>query len=339
MQKLSNILAIRLKFLWLSMAIWAPFCLQHSNAETRLSVSHNQDASSPVHKSMAFLGKRLNELTNGEVSLRLYPNSQLGSQRESMELMQMGAIDMVKSNASELEAFAGAYGAFNLPYIFRDRDHYYRVLQGEVGQDILASSRDRGFIGLTYYDGGSRSFYANKPIKRPSDLKGMKIRVQPSPTAIEMVELLGGLPTPLAYSELYTALQQGVVDGAENSQLALTKARHGEVAKIFSQDEHTMIPDVLLMSVRSFERLTESQRNALQQAANESRDYMKALWSEEVKKAVDEASKMNVSFVDVDKDAFQQAVAPMHRRALENPLLSDYVKKIKALESIDSPKN
>lgn len=323
------------------MAILAPLLLQlfvteKSVAEKRLTLSHNQDATSPVHKSMAFLGKRLNELTQGEVSVRLYPNSQLGSQRESMELMQMGAIDMVKSNASELEAFAEAYGAFNLPYIFRDRDHYYRVLQSDVGQDILNSSRNRGFIGLTYYDGGSRSFYANKEITHPDDLKGMKIRVQPSPTAIEMIELLGGLPTPLAYSELYTALQQGVVDGAENSQLALTKARHGEVAKIFSQDEHTMIPDVLLMSVRSFERLSESQQLALQQAANESRDFMKQLWSQEVANAVEEARQMNVSFVGVNKDAFQEAVAPMHHRALENPLLSDYVKKIKALESRDS---
>lgn len=330
--KVTSIKSIKL------MAILTPLFLQffiteNSVAERRLSISHNQDASSPVHKSMAFLGERLEELTKGELSLRLYPNSQLGSQRESMELMQMGAIDMVKSNASELEAFAEAYGAFNLPYIFRDRDHYYRVLESEVGQDILHASHNRGFIGLTYYDGGSRSFYANKEIQHPDDLKGMKIRVQPSPTAIEMVELLGGLPTPLAYSELYTALQQGVVDGAENSQLALTKARHGEVAKIFSQDEHTMIPDVLLMSVRSFESLTPSQQKALQQAANESRNFMKELWESEVQKAVEEASKMEVTFVTVDKDAFQQAVAPMHKRALENPLLSDYVKKIKLLQN------
>lgn len=240
-----------------------------SQAKTTLKISHNNDKTHPVHLSMQHMADEVKQLTNGEVVIRIYPNSQLGSQRESMELLQAGSLDMAKSNASEMEAFEISYGAFNLPYLFQDREHYYRVLADqEVGQKILQNSKDKGFIGLTYYDGGARSFYANKPIKSPEDLKGMKIRVQPSPTAVEMIKLMGASPTPLAYGELYTALQQKVVDGAENNETALTLARHGEVAKYFSEDEHTMIPDVLLISLKSWNKLTPEQQKILKQAAD-----------------------------------------------------------------------
>ena len=226
-------------------------------AKTVLKLSHNNDKTHPVHISMQYMADEVKKLTNGEVVIRIYPNSQLGTQRESMELLQSGSLDMAKSNASEMEAFEPAYGAFNLPYLFKDRDHYYRALADkDVGQKILEASKNKGFIGLTYYDGGARSFYANKPIKTPADLKGLKIRVQPSPTAVEMIKLMGASPTPLAYGELYTALQQKVVDGAENNETALTLARHGEVAKFFSEDQHTMIPDVLLISTKSWNKLT-----------------------------------------------------------------------------------
>jgi len=308
--------------------------LAHSgavSAQVRLNLSHNQDSSTAVHKSMVYMADRVSEQTDGELIIRIYPNSQLGSQRESMELMQIGAIDMVKSNASELEAFAPAYGAFNLPYIFLDREHYYRALSSSAAQDILDSSVSRGFVGLTYYDGGSRSFYANKPINTPADLAGMKIRVQPSPTAIKMIQSMGGAPTPLAYSELYTALQQSVVDGAENSVMALTKARHGEVAKVFSRDEHTMIPDVLLISTKSLSRLNLHHRKVLIASARESMNYMKALWAQETTAAEQQALSMGVTFVDVDKQPFVDAVSGMHTDAMRNPDIASYVIAFSAL--------
>ena len=235
----------------LSLALSAGMAFSAS-AKTVLKLSHNNDKTHPVHISMQYMADEVKKLTNGEVVIRIYPNSQLGTQRESMELLQSGSLDMAKSNASELEAFEPSYGAYNIPYLFHNVDHYYRaLLDPEVGQKILDSSKGKGFVGLTYYDGGARSFYAAKPIKSPADLKGMKIRVQPSPTAVEMIKLMGASPTPLAYGELYTALQQKVVDGAENNQTALTLARHGEVAKFFSEDEHTMIPDVLVIGQKS----------------------------------------------------------------------------------------
>ncbi|WP_300181672.1 TRAP transporter substrate-binding protein, partial [uncultured Aliivibrio sp.] len=220
---------------------------------TILKLSHNQSRDYAVHKAMDSMAKEVRELTNGEVRIRIYPDAQLGTQRESMELMQNGALDMVKTNAAELEAFAPAYAAFNLPYLFRNKSHYYDVQKGEVGEDILASSRDSGFIGITYYDAGARSFYASKPINTPEDLKGLKIRVQPSPSAISMVKALGGNATPLAYGELYTALQQGVVDAAENNIPSYSLSRHSEVSKFFSLDEHTMVPDVLVISNKAYD--------------------------------------------------------------------------------------
>ena len=250
-----------------------------------------------------------------------------------MELLQAGSLDMAKSNASELETFEPSYGAYNLPYLFRNSDHYYRVLtDDEVGQKILASSKGKGFIGLTYYDGGARSFYANKPILSPADLVGMKIRVQPSPSAVEMIKLMGASPTPLAYGELYTALQQKVVDGAENNPTALTLARHGEVSKYFSQDEHTMIPDVLVIGEKAWAKLTAEQQAALKKAADDSMMYHKDLWIKMIAENVQEAKdKMGVEFIEVEKQPFIDAVKSMHDKALTDQTIGEYIRKIDAL--------
>ncbi|HAW1140970.1 TPA: TRAP transporter substrate-binding protein, partial [Escherichia coli] len=222
-----------------------------------LKLSHNQDKSHPVHKAMEFFAKKSKEYSNGDITIRIYPNGTLGTQRETMELIRSGAIPLVKTNAAEMEAFENSYKLFSLPYLFRDRDHYYQVMQGDIGRKILDSTKSKGYFGLTFYDGGARSFYGNKPVLKPDDLKGMKVRVQPSPGAVEMIKVMGGNPTPLDYGELYTALQQGVVDMAENSVMALTTMRHGEVAKSFSLDEHTMVPDVVLMSNAAFDKLSQ----------------------------------------------------------------------------------
>lgn len=302
-------------------------------AKTTLKLSHNNDKTHPVHISMQNMADEVKKLTNGEVIIRIYPNSQLGNQRESMELIQSGSLDMAKSNAAELEAFQPIFGTFNLPYLFQSTEHYYKaLLDPEVGEKILASTEGKGFIGLTYYDAGSRSFYANKPIKSPEDLKGLKVRVQPSPSALEMMKLLGGSATPLAFGELYTALQQGVVDAAENNPTALTLMRHGEVSKFYSEDEHTIIPDVLLISEKSWAKLTADQKDAVKKAAYNSMMSHKELWAkmteEEVKKAKE---KMGVEFVKVDKQPFIDAVKPMHDKALADPVIGPFVKKIDEL--------
>lgn len=299
-------------------------------AVTTLKLSHNQSRDHAVHKAMSDMAKEVREKTSGEVVIRIYPDAQLGSQRESMELMQNGALDMVKSNAAEMESFGAAYSIFNLPYLFRDKEHLFKVEEGDIGREILNSTKMSGFVGLTYYDAGARSLYAKKQIRSPSDLKGMKVRVQPSPSAIAMVKALGGNPTPLAYGELYTALQQGVVDAAENNIPSFSLSRHSEVAKFFSLDEHTMVPDVLVVSTKTLDKLTPEQQQILYKAAANSSELMKKLWvqSEEKERAV--AEKAGVVFSNVDKEPFVQAVQLIYTEITNsNPELNSMVERIK----------
>ncbi|CDL84328.1 TRAP transporter substrate-binding protein [Xenorhabdus szentirmaii] len=309
------------------------FGVSHTFAATTLKLSHNQNRDHAVHKAMTQFANEVKEKTNGEVRIRIYPDAQLGNQRESMELMQNGALDIVKSNAAELEAFSPAYSAFNLPYLFRDKAHYQNVLEGHIGTEILESGKNSGFIGLTYYDAGSRGFYAKKPIRTPDDLKDLKIRVQPSPSAIAMVKTLNGNPTPLAYGELYTALQQGVVDAAENNIPSFTLSRHSEITKFFSLDEHTMIPDVLLISTKSLNNLTDEQQEIVRKAALNSSKYMTQLWEASENEERAKAEKQHVQFIAVDKVAFQKAVKPMYDDiAKNNPELFKVVERIQAVK-------
>ncbi|MBA7845169.1 TRAP transporter substrate-binding protein [Klebsiella sp. RHBSTW-00484] len=290
-------------------------CILISNsalAKTTLKLSHNQDKSHAVHKAMSYLAEKTKEYSNGDLIIRIYPNATLGNERESLELMNSGALQMVKVNAASLESFASEYSLFSLPFLFKDRDHYYRVLQSDLGKRILKSSENKGFIGLTYYDGGARSLYANKPITKPADLAGMKIRVQSSPSAIAMVKALGGVATPMAQGELYTALQQGVVDGGENSTVVYADMRHAEVAKVYSRDEHTMVPDVLVVSTQVLSSLSDENREALYKAADESMLQMKdVIWPAAEKEAYEKIKAMNATVVDVDKSEFKQRVKPL----------------------------
>lgn len=296
-------------------------------------LSHNQDKTHPVHKAMEHFAEKAKEYSKGDVVVRIYPNGTLGTQRETMELMRSGAVQMVKTNAAEMEAFEDSYKVFSLPYLFRDRDAYYATMQGDVGKSILASTKAKGYFGLTFYDGGARSFYGNKPVLTPDDLKGMKVRVQPSPSAVEMIKVMGGNPTPLDYGELYTALQQGVVDMAENSVMALTTMRHGEVAKHFSLDEHTMVPDVLLMSNQAFDGLKPASKEAVLKAARDSMEFMKTLWSEQEKQEFAKLDKMGVKVHKVEKGPFMQKVQPMYDTfEKQNPALAPAVRQIRGGE-------
>jgi tripartite ATP-independent transporter DctP family solute receptor len=280
--------------------------------DVRLKLNHNLPETSITGKSFEFLAKRVGELTNGEVSIRVFHNGQLGQQRESIELVQQGALDMAKSNAAEMEAFEPLFAVFNIPYIFQNGEHAKAVLKGEVGQAVLDASAAKGLVGVGYLFEGARSFYANKPLKSPADIAGLKIRVQPSPTAIRMVELLGGQPTPIAFGELYSALQQGVVDGAENSIGALTQVRHGEVSKHYSLNEHTMVPAVYFMSKAAWDQMSDEQKKAVRQAAQETFDLQFDAWAaDDAKERKAAEDKLGVTFHTVDKAPFIAATAPM----------------------------
>ncbi|MFP7287380.1 TRAP transporter substrate-binding protein [Shouchella clausii] len=295
-----------------------------------LRLAHNLNEDHPVHKSLVEFQKKTDKKTDGTVKIQIYPNGQLGTEREVMELTQTGAVDFTKVSASSLENFAEVYSIFSLPYLFDDMDHYHRVMESDIVNEIYQSTRESGFIGLTYFDAGSRNFYTNHPIMHPDDLKGLKVRVQPSLTSIRMVELMGGAPTPMAYGELYTGLQQGVIDGAENAELNFLSSKHNEVAKQFSYSEHTIVPDILIMNVKTWNQLTEIQQTAVLEAAEESMEFHKNLWASETEKAIAELERMGVQFNRPDKTPFQEAVQLLHEEFAKKESTQKYYKQIRA---------
>lgn len=275
-----------------------------------LRVGHSLDPSHTVHKAMLKMGERLEQLSGGTMAIELYPSGQLGSERELIELLQIGSLAMTKVSASPLEGFVPTMKLFNIPYLFRDQEHFFKVLDSDIGRDILASLKPAQLLGLGYYDAGSRSFYTTKkPVVTPADLASVKIRVQESQAAMAMIRALGGNPTPISWGELYTALQQGVVDGAENNPPSFYLSRHYEVAPYYILDEHTSVPDVILISRYVWERLTEQQQAWLQQAVDESVDFQRAQWQLDTEAALTAVQEAGVKVINADKSQFQQQVS------------------------------
>jgi len=261
---------------------------------------------------MEFMKERLEELSGGKASIDIYPSSVLGSEIQCIEQLQNGSLAMTKTSAAAMENFIPAMAVYGLPYVFRDSDHYWAVLNGEVGQSLLRKGESKFLRGLCYYDSGSRNFYTkDTPIKTPDDLKGLKIRVMNSKTAIDMVKAMGGSPTPIAWGELYSALAQGTVDGAENNPPSFTSNKHYEICKHFSLDGHTRIPDMLLMSSRVWEKLDPQVQAWVQQAATESVAFQRKLWQEKTLEALEQAKAEGVTVYEVDTAAFAAKVAPM----------------------------
>jgi tripartite ATP-independent transporter DctP family solute receptor len=299
-----------------------------SQTQMVLKLGHGLDTGHPVHKAMEFMKTRLEELSGGSVTIDIYPSSVLGAEKECIEMLQNGSLAMTKTSAAVMENFIPSMAVFSLPYIFRDSDHYWNVLDGEIGRQLLTGGKDKFLYGLCYYDAGSRNFYTkSRPIRTPDDLKGQKIRVMNSKTSMDMVEAMGGAPTPISWGELYSALAQGTVDGAENNPPSFTSNKHYEVCKHFSLDGHTRIPDILLMSTRVWDRLSSQVQGWIQQAADESSEYERKLWEDETAKALEQAREEGVTVYEVDTAAFAAKVAPMLQN-VENPDVRDLLKKI-----------
>ncbi len=302
-------------------------CGQSDNV-VRLKLAHTLDPLHTVHKAMVLMDKRLRELSGGTMLIDIYPSGQLGSERELIELLQIGSLSMTKVSASPLEGFVPAMKIFNIPYLFRDAGHFQRVLDSEIGKQLLREPISARLLGLGYYDAGSRSFYSTKkPVYTPADLKGMKVRVQESQTAMQMVSALGGSPTPVSWGELYTALQQGVVDGAENNPPSFFLSRHFEVARYYTLDEHSAVPDVLLISGYVWEHLNPQQQAWLQQAVDESVAYQREQWRIDTESALKAVKEAGVEIIHPDKALFREKVAGM-LKSYENTPLGEVIKQI-----------
>ena len=297
-----------------------------------IKLAHGLDNQHPVHRGMEFMAERLAEKSAGKLTLEIYPSGQLGSERQCLELLQIGSLGMTKVSAAVLENFTPKMQVLSLPYLFRDREHNYRALDSQVGKDLLVESERYWLRGLTYFDAGYRSFYAKEPIHTPADLQNKKIRVQESVTAMNLVRALGGAPTPISWGELYTALQQGVVDGAENNPPSFYTSRHYEVCKYYTLNEHTAVPDILLIGLVAWRRLSPQEQQWLQEAADEAKDYQRVLWQKAEQEALEAVQAAGVEVIIPDKSLFAEKVAPLFEAYRDDPEMYRLIQEIRAVE-------
>ena len=281
-----------------------------------------------------YMGKLIGERTGGKNSIKVFGQSTLGSEKDTIEQTKIGALDMVRVNVAPFNNIVPATIVPSLPFLFKSTAHMRRVLDGPIGDEILAAMESQGFIGLCFYDSGSRSFYSGKKaIKNVADAKGMKIRVQQSDMWVAMMQAIGANATPLPYAEVYTALKTGVVDAAENNWPSYKSSRHYEAAKIYSLTEHSMAPEVLVFSKKIWDGLSKEDQAVIRTAAKESVPYMRKLWDEReasARKTVEAAGSQVVS--DVDKKSFSDAMAPVYAKFAADPKLQDLVKRIQATD-------
>lgn len=319
-----------LSFLFVTLMLFS--CAIESDVTT-IKLGHGLDPSHPVHKGMEFMADRLYEISGGSMHIDIYPSEQLGTERECLELLQIGSLAMTKVSSAVLEGFAPQFRVFGLPYLFRDEEHRWEVKEGPIGQELLLSLESFRIRGLCFYDAGYRSFYTvNRPIRTPDDLSGLKIRVQESPMAIQMVNIMGGAATPVSWGELYTALQQGVVDGAENNPPSFYTSYHFEVARYFSINQHTAVPDVLVTSKHVWDHLTPQEKSWLQQAADESAEYQRELWRESTEASLQAVIEAGVEVIYPEREPFYERVQPLYDRFRTDPRIGPLLEQITELE-------
>lgn len=301
-----------------------------SVSQKTLFFAHSLPITHPVHKGILSMQERLNEKSGGKLQIKIFPDGQLGSEREMLELLQIGSVAMTKVSAASMSSFAPEYKVLGIPYLFRDTDHMFNVLEGEVGKEILEGGSEYLLRGLCFYDAGTRSFYTlDGFIKTPDDLKGKKIRVMNDQMAVNMVNDLGGSATPMAYGELYTALQQRVVDGAENNVPSFVTSNHYEICKFYTVDEHTMTPDVVVVGTKFWDTLSDVEKQWLQDAADESVADQKVFWTETVKENMEVLKKANVQIYTPDKSPFISKTKPIMEEVMKDPNMKSIIDQIK----------
>ena len=316
----------RLKVFLLLVSLFNLISCDQLNSTKTIRLGHGLSTSHSVHKGMLFFGERLEEISEGRFKVQIYPSQQLGTERQCLELLQIGSLDMTKVSAGVLENFSPSIKVFGIPYMFKDKEHTFRVLDGPIGDELLAGTEKYWLKGLGYYDSGSRSFYTiNKPIEKPNDLEGLKIRVMESQTAIDMVKSFGGSPTPISWGELYTALQQGVVDGAENNPPSFYLSRHYEVCKYYIIDEHTVLPDVVLMSTHLWNSLNEQEQVWVQKAMDLSVIEQRRLWLESEMESLEAVKAAGVEVSYPDKSKFSDMSRSVADQYAQDPLIKSFI--------------
>lgn len=289
-------------------------------------ISHAQSETHPEHLGLLKFKEYIEENLGDKYEVQIYPNELLGGAQKAIELTQTGAIDFVVAGTANLENFADVYEVFSMPYLFTSEEAYHEVMNDtEYMKEVYESTDAAGFRVLTWYNAGTRSFYAKKAINTPDDLKGLKIRVQQSPASVKMANAFGAAASPMSFGEVYTAIQQGVIDGAENNELALTNNKHGEVAKYYSYNMHQMVPDMLIGNLKFLQGLSDEEYQIFEEAALISTEEEMQYWDDQVAEAKRIAEEdMGVEFIEVDVQAFKDKVADVQQEMLDaNPAIQE----------------
>ncbi|WP_371194733.1 TRAP transporter substrate-binding protein [Glaciecola sp. SC05] len=323
---------ILLSILLLGTLVSSAVLLSTSQVDSKLTLrlGHAVDLEHAVHKSLVYFQQQLNEMSDGQIELEIYASGQLGTERDLIELLQIGSLAMAKVSVGPLEAFVPEMKVFSLPYVFDDEAHFWNTINSDLGNELLLSPLAVDLRGLAFFDAGSRSFYTcPKPISSPDDLAGMKIRTMKSQSAVALMRELGASATPISFGELYTALQQGVVDGAENSPITYYKARHYEICKNFTLDEHNTIPGIVMFSEKVWSGLSAEQQNLLKAAIKKTVIFQRKLWASDTQVALDALKAAGINIIYPDKAPFQERVQEFKDSFSGTPV-GDILDKIEA---------
>lgn len=276
----------------------------------RFAETHAADY--PTTQADIWFADELRERTDGRIDIEVFSDSQLGEEADVLEQVQLGSIEMTRTNASPVSQFAEEWGVFSLPYVFDDEDHMWNFLLGEDGEQLLEDLRVGGFVGLAYFDSGARHIYTvDGPVMEPSDLEGLNIRVQPGSVPADMIEAFGGSPVVMDFGEVYSGLETGVIDGAENNEPSYVSTGHYEVAPYYSLNGHSRVPEVLLISEEIWESLSAADQELIREVAREAIDVQRELWDAEVESSFQAAQDAGNEIIEVDPAPFQEAVQPL----------------------------
>ncbi|MDC7237301.1 MAG: TRAP transporter substrate-binding protein [Sphaerochaetaceae bacterium] len=298
-----------------------------------LRLADNQPIGYPTVIGDEKFAELVEEYSNGRIKVEVYPQATLGDEKSCIEQVQFGGIDFTRVSISPLASFNPLLNALQMPYLYRNPDHMWKVLNGEIGDYFLESMEDSGFVGLTYFDSGARSFYnTKKPIYTVADLAGMKIRVQESDLMMGLVEALGAAPTPMSYGDVYSALQTGVIDGAENNWPSYDSSNHYEVAKYYSIDQHTRVPEMIIASKTTMDKLSQEDQEIIKKAARDCQATQIQAWSDYAKKSEEKVRAAGCQINEItDQAEFAAAMEPLYEKMLSDEGKA-WVEKIKAVK-------
>ncbi|NML18819.1 TRAP transporter substrate-binding protein [Azohydromonas caseinilytica] len=300
--------------------------------EFRSADVHNSD-DYPTVAAVKYMSQVLEQKSGGKYKIKVFNKSALGTEKETLDQVKIGALDMNRVNISSLNSMCPKSLVPTLPFLFNSIEHMHQVLDGPVGEEILKGCEHEGLVGLAFYDSGARSIYAKKPVRTLADAKGMKIRVQPSDVWVAVAAAMGANATPMPYGEVYTALKTGIIDAAENNIPSFETSKHFEAAKVFSHTEHSMAPEVLLISKAVFDKLPKAEQDMVRAAAKESVAFQRKKWAEQEAKSLTTIKAAGVQIVDnVDKASFQSAMQPVYAKFVTTPDLQRLVKAAQDLK-------